>query len=325
MTKCKGCGAVLQNTDENELGYTKDLNKELCERCFRIRNYNDYKFVNKDSEYYLNILKKIEKTNDLVILVTDFLNTDSLKDLKIKNPVLLALSKRDLIPRNLDENKLLSKINTNLNILDKLVVGSKNNYNLDLLFSKINKYKKSKDVYVIGYTNAGKSTLINKIIKNYGENKTEITTSILPSTTLDLINIKINKELNIIDTPGLLDKGSIILTADSIVLNKILPKKEIKPIVIQIKINQIIIVENILRLDVTKGTNLIFYMSNDLKIERFYKETDKLKNLPVKHLDIKKESDIVIKGLGFIKVTNQAKADLYIDNKINVNVRASII
>ena len=83
MTKCLGCGAILQNTDKDKEGYVKDLNKTLCERCFRIRNYSEYKFTNKDNEYYLSILKKIEETNDLVVLVTDFLNTDSLKELNI--------------------------------------------------------------------------------------------------------------------------------------------------------------------------------------------------------------------------------------------------
>ncbi len=325
MTKCIGCGATLQNEDKNKEGYVKDLTKNLCERCFRIRHYNDYKFVDKDNNYYLNIIKKIEKTGDLVILVTDFLNIESLNELNIKNPVLLVLAKRDLIPRHLDENKLLSKIKTNLNIIDKVVVCSKNNYNLDLLYSKIDKYKQSKNVYVIGYTNAGKSTLINKLIKNYGVNKTEITTSILPSTTLDLIEVKIDEDLTIIDTPGLLDEGSIILDAKSDLLNKILPKKELKPAVIQVKVDQTIIVGNIFRMDVTKGTNLVFYISNDLKLDRYYKPIDKLENLKCHNLEVKENQDIVIKGLGFIKSTKSCKIKLYIKENVKVSIRKGVI
>ncbi len=325
MTKCIGCGAILQDIDVNKEGYTRNLDNELCERCFKIRHYNEYKFVDKSNDYYLDIIKKIEKTNDLVVLVTDFLNTSSLNDLDIKNPILLVLAKRDLIPRHLDENKLLNSIKTDLNIVDKVIVGSKNNYNLDLLFSKINKYKTSKNVYVAGYTNAGKSTLINKLVKNYGDNDTTITTSILPSTTLDLIDVKINDDLVIIDTPGLLDEGSIILNSEGDLLNKILPKREIKPSVIQVKVDQTILVSDVFRMDVTKGTNLIFYISNDLKLERLYKGTSRLSELFMTEFDVKAGSDIVIKGLGFIKSTGDCKVKVYIDKNVNVSVRTSII
>lgn len=325
MTKCNGCGAILQKEDKNKEGYVKDLTKNLCERCFKIRNYNDYKFIDKDNKYYQNIIKNIEQTKDLVILVTDFLNTESLIELNIKNPVLLVLAKRDLIPRHLDENKLLNNIKTKLNIVDKVVVCSKNNYNLDILYNQINKYKKTNKVYVIGYTNAGKSTLINKIIKDYGKHQTEITTSILPSTTLDLIEIKIDDTLTIIDTPGLLDEGTIILEVDGKTLNQIIPKKEIKPAVIQTKIDQTIIINNLFRIDVTKGTNLIFYMSNELKLERYYKPVDKLQNLKCHELQPKENQDIIIKGIGFIKTTKACKIKLYIQKNVKVSVRPSII
>ena len=325
MTKCLGCGAILQNKNPDTEGYVSDLSKELCERCFKIRNYNEYKYIDKNNEYYLEIIRKIDKTKDLVLLVTDFLNIDLIKEIKIKNPIILVLSKRDLIPRNLDENKLLNNIKTNLNIVSKEIVCSKNNYNLDSLFDKINKFKTSKNVYVVGYTNAGKSTLINTFIKNYSDNKKEITTSILPSTTLDLINIKINDNLNIIDTPGLLDKGSIILNQNKDILKRIIPKKEIKPSVIQVKLDQTIIVNNLFRLDINKNSNLVFYMSNDLKIERIYKETSKLSNLKQHHLNIKKNSDLVIKGLGFIKFTTDSLTTLYLDEKVKFIIRKSII
>lgn len=319
MNKCIGCGAHLQNTDKNKEGYTKDLTKKYCERCFRISHYNEYSFKDKDG---LDYLEEINKTKDLVILLCDFLNTD-FTNLKIDNPILLVLAKRDIIPRSLDETKLLDMITPNLNIVDKITICSKNNYNLDKLYTKINKHKKSQNAYIIGFTSAGKSTLINKIAQNYGEGA-NLTTSILPSTTLDKVTVKINETLTLIDTPGLLDKGSYILNKSKDILNQIMPKKEIKPVVIQAKIPQTILTP-LFRIDISKKTNLIFYMSNNIKIDRIYKETNKLLNKNPQTLQVKKDHDLVIKGVGFIKFTCDSKITLYLPKEVDYNIRKSII
>ncbi len=59
MHKCIGCGSLLQDSNINDIGYTKDLSFDLCERCFRIRNYNEYKFVLKENSDFINIFKDI--------------------------------------------------------------------------------------------------------------------------------------------------------------------------------------------------------------------------------------------------------------------------
>ena len=70
MNKCVGCGDIILTS------------KTLCERCFRIRNYNDYKIVSKDNNDFINILKEINKTNDLVVLLIDLFNLDDLQIIK---------------------------------------------------------------------------------------------------------------------------------------------------------------------------------------------------------------------------------------------------
>ena len=71
MNKCIGCGAVLQSTDSNSVGYVKNLDSRLCERCFKIRNYGEYISAIKDENDFIVMLDSINKTNDLVILVCD--------------------------------------------------------------------------------------------------------------------------------------------------------------------------------------------------------------------------------------------------------------
>ena len=216
MDRCIGCGAILQSDDKLKDGYTSNLQNKLCERCFRIRNYNEQKAVVKDSSDYIDILKNIGQTDDLVLLVVDLFNFFDLNKLKdyINNDIILVLTKRDLLPSDIYEERILDYFNLDMNIKDKIIISSQNNYHLDTLYKKINQYKKSKNVYVIGYTSAGKSTLINKMIYNYSNLDSYLTTSYLPTTTLDMINIPLNDDLNLIDTPGLLVDGNILELVD---------------------------------------------------------------------------------------------------------------
>ena len=310
MNKCIGCGEVI-NTNNN-----------LCERCFRIRNYNEYKKVYNDNNFYIDILKNIN-SNELVILVVDLLNINNmLNDINkyINNKILLVLTKYDLMPSNNTYKFIKFFNNLNLNIIDTIIISSNNNYNFDLLYEKIIKYKTSNKVYVIGFTNAGKSSMINKLIYNYSNNTDYITTSNLPSTTLNTIEIKLN-DITLIDTPGLLD-NSIVNYIDSDLIKKVMPKKKIKPITYQIKNRQIINIENILYID-CNNTNLTFYMSNNLNITRYYKDMDI--NLTKHKLKVKKGEDLVILGLGFIKLSKDSIIDVYVIGDTSVFVRDALI
>ena len=329
MCKCLGCGVVLQSLNIDDIGYTKNIEKELCERCFRIRNYNEYKVVVKDNNDFIEILKNVNKTNDLVVLVVDLFNIN--KNIEIikeylDNDILLVLTKRDILPKSCYDKKFIEYFNNyNLNLVDTVIISSLKNYNFDLLYEKINNYKKSNNVYVVGFTNAGKSTMINKILYNYSNNNTIITTSNLPSTTIDMVEVKVDDNLTLIDTPGLLDNNDIINYIDSNMVKKIIPTKELKPITYQVKSPQIFFVEDILRLDIETLNSLTFYMSNNLEINRIYKDNDKLKNLSKHELILEDDSDIVIQGLGFIKVTTKATIKLYVTEGVNVFVRKNLI
>ena len=320
MNKCHGCGITLQNEFPEKLGYSKNIDSKLCERCFRIKHYNDYQRVVKDNNYVLDLLKQMNE-KDLVVLVIDIINIPESLELinYFKNDILLVFSKADLLPSEMYDEKL-DKICKNLNVkyIDRLLVSSNKNYNLDLLMSKIRELKKSNNVYFVGFSNSGKSTLLNKIIYNYTSLDKNITTSLLPSTTLDLIEIKIDDNLTIIDTPGLLETGNLIDVVEEKYLNKIMPKKKINPRIYQVKESQVLNIENIISLE-TNDNNLVFYISNDLKITREYNK--KIKGL---EFDLNKDEDLVIPGLGFIKFKNKSHVTIKTKYKINIFRRNSL-
>lgn len=328
MSKCTGCGVILQSSNVNEVGYVKEdnIDKLFCERCFRIKNYGEYKVVLKSNSEFIDILKNVNKTGDLVVLVVDIFNlSNNLGIIRnyLDNDILLVLTKRDLFPKSISDEKLLKYIKRyNLGFVDSLVISSNKNYHFDDLLMLINKYKKSNDVYVVGFTNAGKSTMINKIIYNYSTDLKEVTTSILPSTTLNTISIKIDDGLNIIDTPGILGDGSFFDKVDVKTLKKIIPKSEIKPISYQIKGRQYITIDDFVKIDLC-DVNIVMYVSNSLNIKRYYKDVE-LNNL-VKHHIFVNNDDIVINGLGFIKVFGTGYIDIYTIDGVLVYTRDSLI
>lgn len=327
MMKCKGCGVTLQSEFPNEPGY---INREgdFCERCFRIKHYNEYKKVTKHNDDFLPILKQIDKTNDLVVLVLDLLNLPESLDLikeNIHNPILLVLTKRDLLPRSIHDKYLLEYTNKyQVKFVDKVLISSTKNTNLDELMLSIEKHQVSKNVYVIGFTNAGKSTMINSILKHYSDSSLELTTSMLTSTTLDILEVPCTENLTLMDTPGLLEDGNIVDVLEPKEIKKIISKNEIKPITYQIKVPQTIVVDNIFNLYIKDKTNIMFYMTNRLKIERFFKELN-IKNEQRIFKVEKPNTDLVILGLGFIRIMQPCTLYLDIDSNVHVYTRDSLI
>ena len=326
MNKCLGCGSVLNYENPNSEGYTLKLDSTYCERCFRIKNYGEYKSIVKDNNAFINILKDINSTNSLVLLVTDIFNLPENFDViinNISNPVLLVLTKRDILPKSIYEQRLLEYMdNYNLNLLDKIIVSSNNNYGMDELIEKIKNYKLDNNVYVVGYTNAGKSTLINKLIYNYSNNLPTITTSPLPSTTLNNIEIKFDDELTLIDTPGILEESSIDNFISVDMLKKVTPKKTIKPITYQINKKQFILIEELLKLEL-ENNNITIFVSNNVNVERTFK--DKNLELETKTIEVLPNTDLVISGLGFIKFTKQEKIQVSVIKGLKTYTRKSFI
>lgn len=323
--KCLGCGIELQSVDNNKLGYVKDSFSKYCERCFRIKHYNDYQRVEKTTEDFYNIIDLINKTDDLVVLVVDILSiSETLANLvkRISNDILLVLSKRDMFSYKINDNKLLN--NVNIESIDKIIISSNKNYNIDLLLEKIKKYKKSDRVYVVGLTNSGKSTLINKMIYNYTDLDISITTSILPSTTLDTMDIRIFEDLVLVDTPGIIDSGNICNYLDNKSLKKIFPKKEIKPITYQVKCKQYILIENFIKIECEENCDITLYFSNQLKVERIFKNIE-LPNLVKNEVSAFENSDIVINGIGFINTKKNVKLNIYTLENVDVFVRNQLI
>lgn len=334
--KCTGCGALFQTEDPNKEGYIKkELNDEslVCQRCFRIKNYGDYQVIDKDSNDYKKMFDVVKQKKDLVLFLCDILNLDdSINELNyFEGPVILVLTKVDLLPKSVKINKLNDYIRKNykLNVNDIIFISSKKNYNIDFLLNRIKKCQKSENVYLVGNTNAGKSTLINSLIKcTSNKSFNYVTTSALPATTLGVIEVRLNNHLNLIDTPGIVNTDNFLYNENPVVVKMVSAKSEIKPRTYQMKPGQSIIIGSYARIDYLSDMKNSFtlYLSNEIKVKRININTnDYLRNLKCNSFDLDEKKDVVISGLCFCKITKEAKINVYVKENVKTYQRNNII
>lgn len=293
MTKrCIGCGAVLQNTDKNKNGYTPKLENKYCMRCFRLTNYNDLTetITEKDNE---KIIAAINKNNEYSFFLIDATNiTKEAVDIyqSIKTRKCLLLTKIDLLPNNITVNNYVNKFKKIYNIKEEVYfLSATKKVNVSKIL-KIMDNLNLKKAYILGCTNAGKSTLINAMLNN----KT-ITTSRIPNTTLDFINLYIEDKI-LTDTPGFVTTTTPFIT-DKKYYKKIDYKERIKPITYQTKETTSLVLEENYRLSNFGLNSVTTYFNNNILVKRDFKS-----NEDYFETKIMANTDIVIKDLGFINI-----------------------
>jgi len=363
---CIGCGIAIQTNDKEKAGYTPEssLSKSedsivYCQRCFRLKNYNEIIDTELTSNDFLRILQGIADQNALVVNIIDVFDvTGTIIKGLIRhiggNDLIVAANKIDLLPRSVKPAKIKHWLNKEIRDMgitpiDIAIISSEKGHGIDELMDMINLYRKGRDVYIVGCTNVGKSTFINRLIRQFaGESNTLITTSHFPGTTLDIIEIPLDKSSSIIDTPGIINEHQLVHFIDKKDFKVITPKKEIKPMVFQLNPEQTLYIGGLARMDFVKGerAGFVTHFSNELKIHRtklenannlwethagtllvpVIKDEDQLRQLKRHVLNVRAEKvDIVISGLGFITIPSGSKdIHIYAPTGVGVSLRPSI-
>ncbi len=299
MTKCVGCGIKLQNKNVNEVGYTPNLNNELCERCFKLKNYNilTNKGINIDNDKLIN---KINELNSCVLFLVDFINLDSeVIDAykKIKSKKILIITKADIIPKNIKYQKLIQNIKNIYDIKEDLILtSSKTKLNIKTI-TKI--CLEEKNICLAGFTNAGKSSLINALVGS------DITVSKKSNTTQDFIKLNVDG-INIYDAPGFMSN----------INRENIPRSIIRPITYQFPSKHYLLIQDI-KLNILENSNFTIYVGNEANIIR-RKENE---NVECKII-VPKNSDVIIKGFCFINFKNTCMISL---NTKDYEIRPSIV
>ncbi|AZP92475.1 ribosome biogenesis GTPase YqeH [Enterococcus mundtii] len=364
--QCIGCGVMIQTEYPDELGYTPKaaLEKGLatgdvyCQRCFRLRHYNEIQDVSLTDDDFLQLLNELGQKDALIVNVVDIFDFNGslipgLHRFVGNNPVLLVGNKVDILPKSLKKSKMIQWMNerayeAGLRPVEVLLTSAKKAPEMTTLLKKIEKYREGRDVYIVGVTNVGKSTLINQIIKNTAGVQEVITTSQFPGTTLDKIEIPLDDGQFLIDTPGIIHRHQMAHYLGKKDLRIIAPTKEIKPKVYQLNEGQTLFLGGLARFDFISGKrgSFIAYVSNDVNLHRtklekadaFYEkhvggllqpprpnEVSEFPELVRFEFSVKEKTDIVFAGLGWITVTEPAVIAGWAPKGVHVLRRKALI
>ena len=330
--KCLGCGSVLQSDNINEDGFVKSSvidKSDYCERCFKIKHYGEYSVLDKKIDTD-GIVRNINSDNlsSVAFLVDTLTMTETVRKYinKFKNNKYILITKKDVIPKSIKEKKLVSYFKDNIYKTDNILcISSVKNYNIDKFMDMLER-DNVRRLYIVGFTNSGKSTFINHMLTSLVMKPT-ITTSAVPNTTASFITIKISNKLTIVDTPGFIDDNAIYNFVDYKTVVKLYPKKEIRVKTFQVRSGYAIVVNDILRVEniSDKANSFSFYMNDKLRYEKIKSKNEKLTILPSLAVEVNSPSDIVINGLGFVRVSKPGNVKVYaVDSKL-VSKRSSMI
>ncbi|XP_014665836.1 PREDICTED: nitric oxide-associated protein 1-like isoform X1 [Priapulus caudatus] len=223
---CRGCGAHLHCQDTFLPGYlpsqkykelvaTGELSKSVCQRCEYMIRYDIALNVNVPQQDWFDVVARIKRERALVVLMLDVMDVPccippNLQSLMgSKNKIVVVANKVDLLMK--DKDGYLSRVTASVtqclkdagidvknNVEMVHLVSAKTGYGVEDFITKLQSLKKEKgDVYLLGATNVGKSSLFNALLQSdYCQSKASdlihrATVSMWPGTTLNLLKFPI--------------------------------------------------------------------------------------------------------------------------------------
>jgi len=262
---CKGCGAKLQTDDPKRIGYVRSIDHDFCQSCFRLKNYGE-----SHDHFHPEDLPVLEK-DALIVMVSSVLNLDMLFEYPVyryqnEATFVYLINQIDLLPKHTNTDLLLENITKkakrmNIPYLDIIMMSAKNPQYIKNLKDYLNTFNHH-HIYLIGVQNSGKTTIFKALTDNQ-----DALAFKKAGLTQEPLYQKLDHQV-IWDMPGLFQKGYIHEFLPYETYKKMIPDREIKPKIYQLKKDQALMIEGLISMIVPKSVSMVLYLDDQLKIHK---------------------------------------------------------
>jgi ribosome biogenesis GTPase A len=139
------------------------------------------------------------------------------------------------------------------------------------LIDSMNTARKGHDVYMIGNSTSGKTSIINRAMKGF-ENKTtrQIKTITYPGTSVNVLEIPLSRSSFFYELPGISQTTSATGKLEKDVVRQIVPKKAVKFITRTMSAGDALMVGSLAAFEIIKGktTNYRFYSAEGVETRK---------------------------------------------------------
>lgn len=298
VLRCYKCGTILQDEKVNDKGYISSeiLNNHkseilMCNDCFDKLIFNPGPVLDDIDEDFYSIIDDARATDSLIVLVLDLFSFEGFASQRFRNSidssnVLVVGNKRDLLPKEIDDEVLKEHIrhrlrNTcNLNVQEVILTSSIENYNIDILLERINSLRARHDVYILGFPNSGKTSLVNCLLKHYQNKTTRVISTIdYPGTKIRVFEVPLDRTSNLYDIPGMSSHNSIQDVVEPTIVNQLLFKKPASIKSATLSQGNAIAIGGLAKIELIKGskTNVKMFVSEKIELKTIRsKDTDEV-------------------------------------------------
>ncbi|MDY0294572.1 MAG: GTPase [Acholeplasmataceae bacterium] len=264
--RCKGCGALLQTTDPQKVGYALSTEHDYCQSCYRLFHYGE-----SAMHFHPEDLPMLPP-NSVIVMVSSVLHLDLLFSYPVYRyqpdaKFVYIINQIDLLPKGTNLDKLLHNIKQKANRLsipyeDLILMSAKNQEDIKHLQEYL-KDLNEPNVYLLGVQNSGKTTLFKAITQDkqaLAMKKAGLTQEALKKSYDDMM---------IYDMPGLYQQGYLHEILPYGIYKDLIPDKEINPKIYQLSEGQSLFIEGLIAISFHgQAINPVLYLDRNIRMHR---------------------------------------------------------